>query len=600
MATAQPIALPSTSESNDFAMGSGSFTGQNGSFNPASYTRRFIGSPLSFRAGSFGTRFYPSMSPGQFLGPFDTDNFKLGKLSSSVESDRGSIMNALSVLDRQDELCRDYTCCGQNLTDLHALVDHFEECHVVVVDPYAPQVPVPQSAPATTSQASSYFPDPSAHVAPTYQGSFDPDDMDLDVDRTSAPSSCAPSPPDTPVSTPLSSYGFMYPNSAPASTCSSPGPTPISAFETTTVLPSRSGHSALSVGFPTASRASHGNISTRAEEAFNAYAGYSDYSALMPGTVPSTPVSSAPSPEEGGSIDPSSTYTHRSACVPPALLLNSNATTPDSTPSSSRVASPAPGQTVFRNVAAAGSSSQASSSASSNAASQTPRASTTLSRPASSLLLSKPFKCPKPNCNKSYKQANGLKYHMTHGSCNFAPPKDLEQLQQILASKRNGKDVDEPISDAELREVEKEAERRLRPYACGVGDCQRRYKNMNGLRYHYQHSGDHGAIGLALLASGQHECLQHTKSHQNSRHNTPAHPAQTNAPATSSPLAGTQGRVYAPTPVAPAPALPSYQAAAMVPPPYQHTMQQQQQSQQMQQQYAAQMQMPPYMMPMTQ
>lgn len=71
MATAQPIALPSTSESNDFAMGSGSFTGQNGSFNPASYTRRFIGSPLSFRAGSFGTRFYPSMSPGQFLGPFE-------------------------------------------------------------------------------------------------------------------------------------------------------------------------------------------------------------------------------------------------------------------------------------------------------------------------------------------------------------------------------------------------------------------------------------------------------------------------------------------------------------------------------------------------
>jgi hypothetical protein len=27
---------------------------------------------------------------------------------------------------------------------------------------------------------------------------------------------------------------------------------------------------------------------------------------------------------------------------------------------------------------------------------------------------------------------------------------------------------------------------------------------MNGLRYHYQHSGAHGAAGLALLASGQH------------------------------------------------------------------------------------------------
>ena len=29
--------------------------------------------------------------------------------------------------------------------------------------------------------------------------------------------------------------------------------------------------------------------------------------------------------------------------------------------------------------------------------------------------LSKPYKCPKPGCMKSYKQANGLKYHMTHG-----------------------------------------------------------------------------------------------------------------------------------------------------------------------------------------
>jgi transcription factor SFP1 len=30
---------------------------------------------------------------------------------------------------------------------------------------------------------------------------------------------------------------------------------------------------------------------------------------------------------------------------------------------------------------------------------------------------------------------------------------------------------------------------------------------MNGLRYHYQHSGEHGARGLTLLASGLHECL---------------------------------------------------------------------------------------------
>lgn len=128
---------------------------------------------------------------------------------------------------------------------------------------------------------------------------------------------------------------------------------------------------------------------------------------------------------------------------------------------------------------------------------------------------------------------------MTHGSCNFAPPKDLEHVQALLERKRRDRaaaaaaggypessDASQPstplpsnpstptspypdlqISDAEMREVEREAERRLRPFACGVGDCQRRYKNMNGLRYHYQHSGEHGAVGLALLASGVHECL---------------------------------------------------------------------------------------------
>lgn len=221
-----------------------------------------------------------------------------------------------------------------------------------------------------------------------------------------------------------------------------------------------------------------GSVQGRPEEAFNAYAGYSDYSALMPGTVASASRSAVPNADGSALADP---YVPRS-CLPPALLHHSTNNTPEGTPASSRVASPA-----LRNVAAATASTSLSGAtasgqhASSSGTSNTPRASTTLSRPATSLLLSKPFKCPKPNCNKSYKQANGLKYHMTHGSCNFAPPKDLEQIQALIESKRK-EGNDEPMSEAELREVEREAERRLRPYACSVGDCQRRYKNMNGLR----------------------------------------------------------------------------------------------------------------------
>ncbi|KAI0631692.1 hypothetical protein C8Q77DRAFT_153544 [Trametes polyzona] len=569
--------------------------------------------------------------------PPSPNDFKFGKMSSSIESDRGSIVNALHVFDRQDELARDYTCCGLNLNDLHALVDHFEECHVVVLDPYAPQQGISQAAAASSvpssnaQQAVSYFPDsngvpsnpqPQQQSSISYQG-FDPDDMELDVDQNaSAPSSGAPSPPDTPVSTPLNSYP-AYSHSAlpsPALAHASQPASPISAFDTTTVLPSRAHHMS---GFRSSVGGSNGGSAARAEDAFNAYAGYSDYSSLLPGTNPLGGGANAMFMQQQSqlanmSLGPMNGNGSQASCAPTALLLsNSASNTPDSTPASSRVASPTPSNaTAYRSVAPSGSqNAQASSSASSSnagasssngASSSTPRASTTLSRPASSLLLSKPFRCPKPNCNKSYKQANGLKYHMTHGSCNFAPPKDLEHLQELLASKRSEKaakagengvanEAEVTLSDAELREVEKEAERRLRPYACGVGDCQRRYKNMNGLRYHYQHSGDHGAIGLALLASGQHECLQHNKSH--SRHATPSQPATPSQAAPRTPTTPSSQSSFAQQQQQQASFShpPSYQSATMPAPAYayqQPSASQQQQQYSPQQQYVQQQQQP--------
>ncbi|KAI0776955.1 hypothetical protein BD413DRAFT_233197 [Trametes elegans] len=555
-------------------------------------------------------------------------------MSSSIESDRGSIVNALHVFDRQDELARDYTCCGLNLNDLHALVDHFEECHVVVLDPYAPQQSLPQQASTSSMPSSaappvaSYFPDSNGVASRSnqqagqqqqqsisYQG-FDPDDMELDVDQNaSAPSSGAPSPPDTPVSTPLSTYP-AYSHSAlpsPALAHASQPASPISAFDTTTVLPSRAHHVS---GFRSSMGSSGSNSAARAEDAFNAYAGYSDYSSLLPGAAPMGSGASAMFMQQQGQLTNMSLGPmngNQTSCAPTALLLsNSTANTPDSTPASSRVASPIPGNaTTYRNVAPSGSQNAQASSSTSGASSSnasgsspnganntTPRASTTLSRPASSLLLSKPFRCPKPNCNKSYKQANGLKYHMTHGSCNFAPPKDLEHLQELLASKRSEKaakagengtanEAEVTLSDAELREVEKEAERRLRPYACGVGDCQRRYKNMNGLRYHYQHSGDHGAIGLALLASGQHECLQHNKSH--SRHATPSQSASASQSQPRTPTTPSSQSSFAQQQQATFSQPPSYQTASVAPPTYAYqpsASQQQQQYTQQPQQYA--------------
>lgn len=220
----------------------------------------------------------------------------------------------------------------------------------------------------------------------------------------------------------------------------------------------------------------------------SAYATYGEFNtSLFAGSTP---------PPDDGRMN-------AAGCVPPAVLFS-----PGGSPSSSRMGSPVPHAS-----AAAGPSNEKPTK------STVPRASTTVARPATSLLLSKPFKCPKPNCNKSYKQANGLKYHITHGSCSFAPAKEVTEVNAVLAQRgraalpadMSASELDLAslgVSEVEARDIEREAERRLKPFACGIADCSRRYKNMNGLRYHYQHSGDHGAIGLALLASGQHECLR--------------------------------------------------------------------------------------------
>ena len=124
--------------------------------------------------------------------------------------------------------------------------------------------------------------------------------------------------------------------------------------------------------------------------------------------------------------------------------------------------------------------------------------------------MSESYLRPRPNCNKSFKRADGVKDHLEYGKCYTTPPKDLEKVQVLLSSKSTRRRcVEVNNEDVDTSGIVSEAERPLRPFACGVDDCQRRYKNMNGLRWHYLHSGEHGAIGLAILASGQHKCLDH-------------------------------------------------------------------------------------------
>ncbi|KAF8630574.1 hypothetical protein AX17_005386 [Amanita inopinata Kibby_2008] len=633
MSTTQPIALPnSQSNLQDYSMAEGSYTGSSGSFNPASYARHFLGSPISWRQGSFGGRIHSGSPSAHLLSSIDYNDFKYSKMSSSIESDRGSILNALNVLDREGELCRNYTCCGLHLNDMHALVEHLEEVHFGAYNsaahhnqsqmqmPFNPQ-PIPSDHPISppiqvqshsqSNVISSHISQANAHTYPT---PFDPDDMELELDLEtssvpqlhphpsahSSPSSGAPTPPDTPITTPLSVYPA---NSFPAAHLSLPHvnspyasqpASPLSSYDGSAQVSSTSTAASTRHSSPTGSSSSRPNLNlnltafqrstqfnanspsvlTHPEEAFNAYARFSsDYSSCMlNGQRDLGDVNEANSLQSNWHQQQNAGNS-AGQCVPPALLFSTSAsTTPFSTPDGSRVPSPTTsGYSTSRTLSQSSAPATPSrttppasiASSRSGASRSSTAASSTLSRPASSLLLSKPFRCPKPNCNKSYKQANGLKYHMTHGSCNFAPPKDLEHVKDLLERKRRDREREREklgdatgdsssgalgrsmsagnigdsydgdgldslssmmsnITETELREVEREAEKRMKPFACGVGDCQRRYKNMNGLRYHYQHSGDHGAVGLALLASGQHECLQGQKrgQHQSSSSST--------------------------------------------------------------------------------
>ncbi|ODV97337.1 hypothetical protein PACTADRAFT_24921, partial [Pachysolen tannophilus NRRL Y-2460] len=78
----------------------------------------------------------------------------------------------------------------------------------------------------------------------------------------------------------------------------------------------------------------------------------------------------------------------------------------------------------------------------------------------------RPYRCPVIGCDKTYKNQNGLKYHRLHGHQN-----------QLLQQNPDGTfSIIDPDGSSE----------KDKPYACAV--CGKRYKNLNGLKYHRAHS----------------------------------------------------------------------------------------------------------------
>ncbi|KAG8905667.1 hypothetical protein FRB99_008439 [Tulasnella sp. 403] len=505
-----------SNESNRLAGSvSGSFKGGDSAVSP-----KWRASPMSFKMGSIigslGTRMYPA--PGCSPTPgLELQDFKMGSLSSSYDHSR--LLQALSTSHSNDEGCSNYTCCGLPLNDLHALLDHFEEHHVLVLDhhtlPAQQQPAVPPigafedlpvgsmevndmeldstdsplgsgSSSASSQNSSPHLGSQAALSTQAQANSIYPYYADLrnlmasaaatGVPTSMPPSGIVPSDPPTPTSN-LSAQlqqAQCIPPSLLFSPAGSPGPSrPQSSAG---IAPSATTTNSSSPG----SGSGSGNTSTVPDS--------------------STPQDSHSEPAESA-VSPSTTETETNADSKLTIEISGVALDPSQVVSGPGIVHPGP---------------------------PPPTAAPTS--------LSKPFKCPTPHCNKSYKQANGLKYHMTHGQCCFLPKDFVSRASfgGILRVARweiagrftftpafglplfferdqsNQMEADwclaimiyrDPALEG-LDEIEKDKVER--PFGCGVGGCERRYKNMNGLRYHYQHSGAHGAVGLALLAAGTH------------------------------------------------------------------------------------------------
>lgn len=362
--------------------------------------------------------------------------------------------------------------CCQNL---HAIVEHFEERYAVLQpcsqlltsQPYPPNFY--HSAPSANPKLDPHHQHPQQQYQPAQPSFFDPDDMEIDMGSSPA-SASRPSSPLTPVTTHFVPFTTQQPfvNASSFTHLSLSQPPlgchlPASAFDTststsTTTIP----QSRASTSRSASSQTQHDPFSTSSV--------CSDY-----GVVRSSYLQASHETTSASSRQPAG----RDSCIPPTLPYSSNFITPANTFSNTHVATPLAAHDQIQ-------------------ASYHPF-SAQASRPYPSLRLSKPIRCPKPNCNKTYRQVDALKSHLTRG-CNSAPQPEVLEAPRALSAEKgvvvNGNDhLGERIMEGELHELERGKEHRLRPLGCGIGNCRRRYRSMEDFRTSLPRPRSHCHLG---------------------------------------------------------------------------------------------------------
>lgn len=436
-------------------------------------------------------------------------DYSIARFSSSTAS-TDSDMTALPSTSYprnklENSFCSNFKCCGHALENLHDLLQHYEEAHV----------------------------------------KFEDDDMPAMIDDENSPSSSATSsqPP-----SPKAANATADSSSTSSDRSGTQGES-LSAFDTTVMRSPMKGKKRSFGQF--SNTTSNGQVQSLRRALIDGGIGRgssrasSIYSANSPFSTPGSSIPGTPNVE--GDTDAAFFGTGSNAPVFSSLSLRGNEDHDLPSCAPPNLFFPAAGSNSGSSGAASTSIANSSNQTNSSAppAKREKMTASLLTGVASALesslanpntLGDRPYKCTSPGCDKAYKQMNGLKYHRLHGQCNQNNIPPQQQLSAVVNEKTSndgsGKATeisgpttptgavgpnglaDSPESTSSpstsmpgspksthgsINGDGSAANKFERVYICQVGNCGKRYKNLNGLRYHYLHSGSHGMLGLQLL-----------------------------------------------------------------------------------------------------
>ncbi|KIY53983.1 hypothetical protein FISHEDRAFT_68355 [Fistulina hepatica ATCC 64428] len=304
---------------------------------------------------------------------------------ADATSSGSSHIDRIACLERS--FCSNFTCCGHHLADLHELLEHLEERHIIVTKSDGSRRFCPSTLKDDSSSDSSSSASPLSSLAPlppVSASSF------LDVDPFSAPQVLFPVFPESCVDDldfdTFGSVSDFYEDSRPSPV--SPYPVPMYPSS----LPTSSDYS-------------------------NSGSSYSLSSLPSPSTS-MCPPQAAPTPSASASVScTSATSDHQFSDLYSSSPLSdsdggldhiSSKSKIRATSKLSRKACLSKGYKSSRSVRGVSSASDSASLHKSNSGRKhsSPRV--------------RSFKCPTPGCSKSYLNPNGLKYHIEKGTCEVA------------------------------------------------------------------------------------------------------------------------------------------------------------------------------------